>query len=168
MPRFTPQRTLPAILTGSAVSVVAYIAFFFTFYSTWHRFEEIAHHGRPAIGTVVEKQPMNHQGVRFHYSVEGAKYFGEAPAGMNGLPKYEQIEVGDLIPVTYWDERPSESVAGDSTNAYRTISFLLFVLLPSVCLILGGMTVFGLRVGTTFTWLDLIRWLRSSRRRSAR
>ena len=161
MPRFTPQKTLPAILLGGLLSVGAYLVFFSIFYSTWHCFKEIAQHGRPTIGQVVEKQPMNHDGVRYQYSVNGAKYFEEAAAGMNGLPKYEQIEVGDLIPVMYSEERPSESVAGNSTNVYRMISSLLFVLLPSACLILGGMTVLALRLGTTFTWIDLIRWFRS-------
>jgi hypothetical protein len=164
MPRFTPKKKSVALLMGLALSVGAYGCFFFSFYPIWHRSEQIAHYGGMAVGLVIQKQPNNHQSVQYEYSVEGTKYFGTAPAGMSGLPPYDQIKTGDLVPVTYWPKRPSESVAGDRTDVYRTTSFLLFALLPGACLLLGGIAAVGLRMGTTFTWLDLVRYLDKKKR----
>jgi hypothetical protein len=162
---FTPRRTpiLTAFITALILCCLAYIAFFSVFFTTWYSFKKIAHHGQPIFGKIIEKQPMNHDGVRFEYLVNGATYYGEAPAGMNGLPKYDQIQIGDLIPIKYREEKPSESIAGDAENAYKTISFLLFGLLPGGCLVLGVTMMIGLRLGTTFTWLDLINYLRKAK-----
>jgi hypothetical protein len=159
MPRFTPKKKSVALLMGLALSVVAYGCFFFSLYSTWHRLEQIAHHGQPAVGIVVEKLPKNHLSARYEYSVAGVEFFGETPAGIGGVRLYDQINIGDHVPVTYLPERPGESVAGDSKDPYRTMSFLLFLVLPILCLFGGGVAALSLRMGTTFTWLDLITYL---------
>src|SRR5712691_4038193 len=104
------MRNIPIWAMAGVFFAVIYLGPLLSFYPAWHRLERIAHNGQTTIGTVVEKQPYNHQSVDFEYLVEGIKYLGNAGAGRGGLPSYEAIHIGDTIPVTYWPQRPGESV----------------------------------------------------------
>lgn len=141
---------------AAAFFVLIYLVPFLGFYPAWRRAERIAHDGRTTTGTVVQKEPYNHQSVRFEYTVGGIKYFGNAAAGRGGLPSFEAIRVGDAIPVTYWRERPSESTGGDGVDAYKTTSFFVFVLVPWVCLFLGIVAAIGVRKRATLMWPNVI------------
>lgn len=153
---FISVSKIPIWLVAITVFAATYLGAFLVFYPTWHRLERIAHDGRTTIGTVIQKEPYNHESVRFEYSVDDIKYFGKAAAGRGGLPSFEAIHVGDPIPVTYWRERPSESVGGDRSDVYKTMSFILFVLAPCLCLFFGILAAIGVRNRTTSMWPDII------------
>ena len=143
-------------LVAITVFVGTYLVPLLGFYPTWHHLERIAHAGQTTVGTVIEKEQYNHESVRFEYSVNGIKYFGNAAAGRGGLPSFAAIHIGDRIAVEYWPQRPGESVGGDRGDAYKTMSFFLFVLVPCVCVFLGILAVIGVRNQTTFMWPDII------------
>lgn len=153
------MKKVPLWAMAGAFSIIIYLVPFLGFFPAWHRLQHIVHDGRTTIGTVLQKEPQNHESVRFEYLVNNVKYLGNAAAGRGGLPSFEAIRVGDAIPVTYWRERPSEAVGGNPLDIYKTTSFFLFVLVPCVCLFLGIIAAMGVRKRATLLWPDVIDWL---------
>lgn len=151
------MKKLRILAIAAIFSVTIYSLFFLSFFSTWHRLERIANHGRTTSGVVVLKEPNNHESVGYEYWVETVKYLGTSPAAMNGLPAFADIRIGDTITVTYWPERPKESFGGNRSDVYATMSFFLFFLLPVACIILGIVAAIGLRYKRVFMWPDVIR-----------
>jgi hypothetical protein len=137
-------------------SIALYLLFFVSFLSTWRRVEQLANHGRTTSGIVISKEPSNHESIRYEYWVDGLKYVGTSPAGMNGLPSFSSIRVDDTIPVTYSLKKPSESFGGPRPDVYATMSFFLFCLIPGACLLLGILAAIGLHHRRTFLWRDMI------------
>jgi len=107
-----------------------YTFFFCAIYPKWHELERLTHKGIQTRGRVTAKEPFNHQVIRYEYRVDSGRYAGSSSAGFGGLPQFDQIRVGDEVPVTYLPESPSVSVAGNPRDLYGSWSGLLFVVMP--------------------------------------
>jgi hypothetical protein len=134
-------------LIGGVVAFIVFCAFFISVaYSHWHNYERLAHAGIQTSGTVTAKEPNNHQSIRYEYSVGSTRYTGISAAGFGGLPPFDQIRVGDQIPVSFLPQRPTISLPGDPRDVYMSWSGLLFIVVPGLGLIAGMVTAFRLHV----------------------
>jgi hypothetical protein len=104
------------------------------------RLVALTRNGESVTGTIVQLEPGNHRIVRYTYTVDGQVY--EASTGYlgGGVPRFEQLQVGDVVPVTYLPEAPFKSVLGDPwPQLVNELVFLLMVALifPPIAM-LGG------------------------------
>jgi len=129
------------------VAIPIYLLFGCIIFPQWKNYERLAHAGTRTSGKVIAKEPDNHQGVRYEYSVDSKMYFGSSCASFGGLPPFSQIEIGDEIPVTYWSVKPDVSVPGDPADLFGSWSVLLFGVLPLFSLIAGSVSAFRARKG---------------------
>jgi hypothetical protein len=127
------------------VAAAVYAFFGRAVFPQWKDYERLVHSGSKIRGKVVAKEPENHQSIRYEYSVDSKIYSGSSSTGFGGLPLLSEIKIGDQIPVTYWPERPSVSLPGDPADLYSSWSLLLFVVLPCVSLLVGGIAAFLMR-----------------------
>jgi Protein of unknown function (DUF3592) len=67
--------------------------------------------GIPAKGTVISKEPENHQVVRYSYQVAQQTYGGIGHGG-NGNPSFDSLSVGDSLLIFYDPASPSVSCLG--------------------------------------------------------
>src|ERR1700736_3964582 len=126
-------------LLGGLIGFVAMYAFFFSMiYPQWHIYSRIVRSGTNTEGVVIAKEPMNHAGIRYEYSVNGHSYSGSCTTGFGGIPPLDKVELGQKIPVAYFSGDPSLSLPGDPHDLYYSWSGLLFIWLP---LIIGGVAV---------------------------
>ena len=65
-------------------------------------------------GVVVQLRPSDHQSVVIEYEVGGKKYRSATslPDSL-GLPRYEEIRPGDLLPIVYNPRYPENGIPGD-------------------------------------------------------
>jgi hypothetical protein len=124
------ERIILLALLGILIFVGIYTLFFVAIYPKWHELERLAHAGIQTSGRVTAKEPSNHQGIRYEYRVGADTYSGISTAGFGGVPRFDQIRVGDQIAVTYWPERPTVSIAGSPDEMYGSWSGLLFIIMP--------------------------------------
>jgi hypothetical protein len=133
------------LLAGLIVFIPIY-AFFFSFiYPQWHIYSRIVHSGMHTEGVVTAKEPMNHAGIRYEYSVAGRLYSGSCTTGFGGIPPLEKIEVGQEIPVAYFSDDPSLSLPGDPHDLYYSWSGLLFIWMPLIIAALAFGVAFALK-----------------------
>ena len=133
------------LLGGLTVFVPIYAFFFSVIYPQWHTYSRIAHSGTHTEGVVTAKEPMNHAGIRYDYSVAGRLYSGSCTTGFGGIPPLEKIELGQKIPVAYFSSDPSLSVPGDPHDLYYSWCGLLFIWMPLVIASLALGVAFVLR-----------------------
>src|SRR6266850_3538187 len=117
-------------LLAAVVFALVYAWAFCVIFPHWHRFERVTHVGSRTSGTVVAKEPQNHLGIRYTYTVGGTRYEGSMSAGWGGIPPLEQVQIGQVISVAYWPERPSVSVPGNPGEIYASWCGLLFLVAP--------------------------------------
>ena len=117
-------------VAGLVVFMAIYGFFFCVIFPQWHIYEQIAHSGTQTEGVVTVKEPMNHASIRYQYSVAGRSYSGSSTTDVGGIPRLEEIELGQKIPVAYFSGDPSLSVAGDPHETYDSWCGLLFIWMP--------------------------------------
>lgn len=135
----TQIRVLLFVLFG-LLALAIYAFFFNAIYPKWQELDHLAHAGVQTAGQITAKEAHNHQSIRYRYHVGTTVYSGRSAAGYGGLPAFGDINVGDEIPVTYWSEDPSVSIAGDPNEMFASWTGLLFGVMPLLIVI-------GLAVG---------------------
>jgi hypothetical protein len=121
-----------AALIGLFAFTCVYAGFLFTFFPQWQDQERLAHHGNRTTGVVTAKPPLNHESVRYEYSVGDSRYSGLSRAGLA-----DHVQVGEPISVTYLPERPAMSTAPDAGESFFGISFFCFAVGPFACGLAG-------------------------------
>jgi hypothetical protein len=117
-----------AVLIALLAFAFGYTGFLFAFFPQWRDQEKLAHHGTLTMGIVTAKPPLNHDSVRYEYSVAGTHYSGLSLGGLA-----DRVQVGDSISVTYLPQRPALSIAPDAAESFGAISFFYFVVGPFGC-----------------------------------
>ena len=144
------------LVGGLIVFVPIYALFFSVIYPQWYTLSRVAHSGTKTEGVVTAKEPLNHAGIRYAYSVGGHSYSGSCTTGFGGIPHLEKIELGQKIPVAYFSGDPSLSVPGDPRDLYYSWSGLLFIWMPLILGLLAFGIAFGMRARSNETFHQTI------------
>lgn len=83
-------------------------------------------------GTVVKKDPGNHELITYEYSVNGRSYTGYGH-GLAGNPRFKQIEIGQSVIVYYDRDIPANSMMGHpqgDLSVNRQIAWIIALLFP--------------------------------------
>jgi hypothetical protein len=122
-------------IAGLAFFALVYALFLLVSYPEWNKYRRLHQSGEKAMATVVEKEPARHRRIHYTYQVGPRLFTGIIDADPAGLP-FDEIHNGDHLPVIYLPDKPDTSVAGEITILYLSWSRLLFVIGPSICLVL--------------------------------
>jgi len=106
---------------GSLISVAV-------FWEDLLTYNQLKRSGIPAKGTVITKEPENHNSVRYSYEVGQQTYSGIGHGG-SGNPSFESLKIGDPLLVYYDPARPSFSCLGYPDYYFRSqVAGIVFVL----------------------------------------
>lgn len=105
-------------------------------YPMWHKYERLKHVGVQTVGIVVSKERFNHESISYTFTIGSITYSGSSAARVVA-PRFEMINIGDQVSVTYLSENPKISVAGDPAGMYASWCGLVFIFAPIVCLIVS-------------------------------
>ena len=123
------------VATGAYVFLVAAI------FPAWHRYERLEHAGKQTEGTITAKERGNHESVRFQYTVSSKVYSGTDSLGFTNL-SFDNVNVGDAVPVTYWPTEPIVAIIGNPYQIYMSWTGLLFIVAPIGSLMIVGLAFF--------------------------
>lgn len=87
-------------------------------------YDRLVIHGRRTEGWVTLKEPDNHQNVHYTFIVNSQTYTGIGHGRQGGLPDFEQVQVGQKVPVVYDPADPNVSSMGDPGKLLRSGNFL--------------------------------------------
>src|ERR1700732_3110698 len=118
-----------AVLVGAFTFVICWLLVANNMRVEWHNHRRLAESGAQGVGTVIAKEPMNHQTVRYEYFVDSTRYSGDG-CGFRDPSEFDKTRIGDSIQVTYLPEDPAISVCHDGRGAYLATSGLLFIVVP--------------------------------------
>ena len=79
----------------------------------WQKWNDLAKYGIATNGNVIGKEPENHRSIRYSYVVNGSHYSGLGSAGGENRD-FDQLQVGDVVKVTYDSRQPEESILGSA------------------------------------------------------
>jgi Protein of unknown function (DUF3592) len=136
----TRRMNWAALRIAGLIFLALYGFLFYKIYPVWQSDEQLAHEGLSTTGVIIEKQPMNHQAIRYTYQVGTKSYTGVGPTSVANVPPFDQIAIGDRITVYYIPGMPETSIPGTPTYFVQSWGGLLFVILPVVCL---GLSIAG-------------------------
>ena len=102
----------------------------------WQKWDGLARHGVATAGRVENKEPENHNSIRYSYSVNGNHYSGPGSAGGEN-PSFDQLQIGDRVKVMYDSRDPAQSILGSAQSQARSINtgILFLTVLGPVSLI---------------------------------
>ena len=102
-------------------------------------------YGVRAQATVTEKLPDNHQGILYSFEVDGRKY-SRGDVSLYLDKDFEQISIGDVVPVTYEKDNPENSILGNPEPVfYSYAKFSVFIsFFPTIALIIFALKYFNL------------------------
>lgn len=105
----------------------------------------LTQYGARTEGIVTEKVPENHQRIKYSFSVEGKNYNWGGFAGDIGK-NFDQISVGQEIPVTYEINNPNNSCMGlPETTFYPNLRLSIFIsLFPTIALVILAIKFFDI------------------------
>src|SRR5262245_17046407 len=66
----------------------------------WEKWHSLAKYGVATEGIVEDKEPENHNFIRYSYSVHANHYSGLGSAGGEN-PNFDQLIIGELVKVVY-------------------------------------------------------------------
>src|SRR5205814_2228085 len=79
----------------------------------------LSKYGLTSSASITEKEANNHQFVRYKFNVGPEVYYGEGRL-WPGTPSFDDLTVGDRVPVYYLADDPSVSTLGDPGQAVRS------------------------------------------------
>jgi hypothetical protein len=86
----------------------------------WQKWHGLARYGVAIDGYVDNKEPENHNFIRYSYEVNGNHYSGLGSAdGEN--PDFDELHSGDRVKVIYNSQRPKESILGSAQSQANSI-----------------------------------------------
>jgi len=103
----------------------------------WPKYYRLAQQGVLAEGSVTQKEPENHQIIRYSYFVSKNSYNGVGHDGF-GNPSFEEIKVGDRVKVYYLPKNPEISCLDNPSQLLEneTIPIILAALVfPSLAIV---------------------------------
>jgi hypothetical protein len=91
-------------------------------------------------GSVTEKIRENHQRIRYSFQVDGKTYAWGGFSGDIGK-QFDQISLGDQVPITYETGNPENSSLGDPrTTFYPNLRLTIFIsLFPTIAIALNAL-----------------------------
>lgn len=85
----------------------------------WQKWNGLARYGVAISARVVNKEPENHNFIRYSYVVNGRHFSGLGSAGGENLD-FDQLHVGDPVKVVYDSRQPEESKLGSAQSQARS------------------------------------------------
>jgi hypothetical protein len=87
----------------------------------WQKWNGLAKYGITTNGSVVDKEPENHNFIRYSYVANGNNYSGLGSAG--GVNQdFDHLHVGDTVKVIYDSRQPEESMLGSAQSQANSIT----------------------------------------------
>ena len=132
MPRHFRVR-LFLIWLGSAVAITLILGSI-----NWPKYYRLAKQGVLTEGSVTQKEPENHQIIRYSYFVGKNIYNGVGHDGF-GNPSFEEINVGERVKVHYLPKNPEISCLGNPSQLLENETIPIIgaaLVFPSLAIVL--------------------------------
>ncbi len=111
------QHALIAIMIGVGAATLA-----FSF--NWIQYYRLTTGGILVQGQVIAKEPTNHRLIRYSYVVHQTTYFGSQSGGYGNVD-FNQIRIGDRVPVFYLPHEPKRSCLGNPADLLLNESMVI-------------------------------------------
>lgn len=95
------------------------------------RMVRLAESGIRAEATVFAKEPLNHNLIRYSYTVGGDKFTGSGSAGCC----IDNIQIGQSVVVYYDPNNPADSFNGDPRAEAENVKGLIFLIMIALPII---------------------------------
>jgi hypothetical protein len=87
-------------------------------------YDQLARDNVPTVGWITLKEPKNHQNVHYAFSADSQIHEGVGHGGEGGIPAFDELQIGQKVPVFYDSANPKLSSLGDPNQLLRKANLL--------------------------------------------
>lgn len=118
----------------SLLATVYAVGFSLTSFQIFEAYQ-LVRNGTKSTGLVFDKDRENHQRIRYRFTLDGKTYHSSGFSADTGK-SFDEIQIGQSVPITYETGNPYNSTIGDSESTfYPNLRLAIFVsLFPTFAL----------------------------------